>query len=443
VALRYVYSGATGTGTGADWTNAYTTLSAAATASVNGDTIYVAHDHAENTTGAVTIQFPTGSSYTKVYCVNRAGSVPPVQADLRTTAVVQSNSTTGGADMAVGFGNVYVYGITFTAGTGNANFLYLRMGGAGGIYERCVFKMAGTSVSSRIYPTYTSGGETEWLNCQVEFGNVSQGVTMQNGQLFKWINDPSVPAFTSTSTVYPNCVIINGSSAQQPARVTVDFVGLPSGRSLTNFVTIDVSFINCKIPSGVTLASGTISSGSGPTQMINCNTGTQTLTRNERWTAGGTLTMEGTIVRTNGAHDGLSAYSWKNVNSAGANGAVPHSTFEGAILNTVVGTARTLTVHVVTNNVTLTTDDIWLELEYPASATSTLGQRLTSRTSILATASNLPTDTATWTTTGLATPVKQKLQITFTAQQAAPIRWRVKIAKPSATVYICPKADLS
>jgi hypothetical protein len=429
-----------GTGTGADWTNAYTKLATASAATTAGDTVYVAHDHNESTTGAVAVGFPSGTT-TKVICVNRAGSVPPVLADIATTAVVGSANTASSADMTI-TGSIYCYGIQFVAGVGNTtNFLYLRMGGAIQTFDHCIFKMAGTSTSNRIYPTYTSGGEVEWLNCQIEVAATAQGVTMQNGLPFKWINDPTVPAFTSTSTVYPTAVIINGSSSQQPARITVDFTGLPSGRTLTNFVTQDISFINCKVPTGVTLSNATPSSGQGPAQLINCNNANGSFTRNERWTSGGTLTMETTIVRTNGANDGLSAYSWKNVMTAGASG-TPHSTYDGAILNTVTGTSRTLTVHLVTNNVTLTNDDIWLEVEYPASATSPLGQRLTTRNGIIGAASNLTSDTAAWTTTGI-TPLKQKLQVTFTAQQAAPIRWRVKCAKNSATVYICPKADLN
>lgn len=85
MANHYVWSGATGGATGADWADAYLTLAAAATGSVAGDTFYVAHDHAETQASAMTITFPgTEASPNRVYCVDRAGSVPPVAADLRT-----------------------------------------------------------------------------------------------------------------------------------------------------------------------------------------------------------------------------------------------------------------------------------------------------------------------------------------------------------------------
>jgi hypothetical protein len=54
----YVYSGAAGAGTGADWTNAYTTLTAALAAKAAGDDFWVAHDHAETQASALTLTSP-------------------------------------------------------------------------------------------------------------------------------------------------------------------------------------------------------------------------------------------------------------------------------------------------------------------------------------------------------------------------------------------------
>ena len=55
MAIYYVYSGAAGAGTGADWANAYTTLTTAVSGKAAGDVFYIAHDHAESTAGRVTI----------------------------------------------------------------------------------------------------------------------------------------------------------------------------------------------------------------------------------------------------------------------------------------------------------------------------------------------------------------------------------------------------
>ena len=50
----------------------------------------------------------------------------------------------------------------------------------------------------------------------------------------------------------------------------------------------------------------------------------------------------------------------------------------------------------------------------------------------LAAAANITTSTATWTTTGLTTPVKQKIAITFTPQMKGYFRIVFKVAKAKA-----------
>src|SRR3990167_3028291 len=95
----YVRSGAAGAGTGADWGNAYTTLAAALGAKAAGDDFWVADDHAETQASALTAVAPgTSASPNRIICVDRAGSVPPVSADLRTSATI---STTGNNGIAL------------------------------------------------------------------------------------------------------------------------------------------------------------------------------------------------------------------------------------------------------------------------------------------------------------------------------------------------------
>ena len=108
MANRYVWSGATGTATGASWANAHTTIQSAIAAGAAGDTYFVAHDHAQTAASSISIS-PNGSqgSPDRFICVNRAGSVPPVAADLRDTASV---TTTGAAN------------ITFTVASRKAMF---------------------------------------------------------------------------------------------------------------------------------------------------------------------------------------------------------------------------------------------------------------------------------------------------------------------------------
>jgi hypothetical protein len=202
---------------------------------------------------------------------------------------------------------------------------------------------------------------------------------------------------------------------------------------------------NCKIASGVTFTQAPLNQGGGPVDVIACDNGTKNY-RNERHNYMGDLTTETTIVRTAGASDGTTAFSWKIITTANVKKQVfPFETFEGAIWNDTTGSAKTLTVHFVTDNVTLNDDEIWLEVEYPGSSATPVSYRLDDMAAtILTTPAAQTSDSGeAWTTTGLTTPVKQKTSATFTPQMKGLVRWRLKFAKASTTVYVCPKADLT
>ena len=67
----YVDSNAGGSGTGADWANAYTTIGAALTAKAAGDNFWVAHNHAETAAGAKTLTSPgTSAAPCTIICVD-------------------------------------------------------------------------------------------------------------------------------------------------------------------------------------------------------------------------------------------------------------------------------------------------------------------------------------------------------------------------------------
>lgn len=179
--------------------------------------------------------------------------------------------------------------------------------------------------------------------------------------------------------------------------------------------------------------------------VIGCHS-TTNVRRDERYQYQGTLTTETTIIRTGGASDGTTAFSWKIVPTVNNKRDFPFETFEGTLWNTATGAAKTLTVHTVCDNVTLTDAEVWLEVEYLASSATPVSSLLTdANATVLTTAANQATSTETWTTTGLVTPVRQKLEVTFTPQMAGPIRWKVKVARATATpaIYVCPKADLA
>jgi hypothetical protein len=116
------------------------------------------------------------------------------------------------------------------------------------------------------------------------------------------------------------------------------------------------------------------------------------------------------------------------------------------VWNATTNSAITLTIPIITDNVTLTDAQAWLEVEYQASNTSPLGTLVSTRVSdpIFGTAVNVASDTtSTWTTTGLTTPVKQKLSATITPQAIGLIRVYLVVAKPSTTVYYDPLIQIT
>lgn len=437
----YVYSGAVGTATGADWTNAKTTLAAAATAAAAGDDIWVADDHAESVAASANITFAgTSGVPNRCFCVRRTGgSVPPVAADLRTTATV---TTTGATNVVIG-GTIYMYGITFNAGSGAvAANINLNNSARNQVYEQCVFKIVGTTGTNAMTLGTVAGTRVEFIDCKFGVAAVGQNIVVNQGSIFIWRSTSGMQALTGATI--PTSIFSGAAAIPTVELRGLDLSQLGSGNSIFANAGANAKIINCKLNSLATIMSAAPGQSSAAGIQLLGSGSAGIVERNELLQFGGNLTTETTIVRTGGASDGTTAFSWKLVSNANLKRQQPMQTFEGAIWNAAVGSAKTLTVHIVTDNVTLTDAEAWLEVEYLGSSASPLASFVSDgAASQLATAAAQATSTETWTTTGLTTPVKQKLEVTFTPQMAGLIRWRVRFAKASTTVYVCPKAELS
>ena len=198
MAVYYVYSGAGGSNNGSSWVNAFTTLTTAFATEIAGDTLYVAHDHAESTAGAVTLTSSgTVGNITKIVCVNRAGSVPPVSADRRTTATV---STTGANGLTFA-GFAHYDGIIFTAGNlTNAANITVSNGPHSNVYSNCSLRLGGSAAASVITIGVTTGGSYAVLdNTTVSFGNIAQFISVLG--TLKWYNTASALLGTMPSVL--------------------------------------------------------------------------------------------------------------------------------------------------------------------------------------------------------------------------------------------------
>jgi hypothetical protein len=168
----------------------------------------------------------------------------------------------------------------------------------------------------------------------------------------------------------------------------------------------------------------------------NCDSGA-TGYRNEWYRREGTITTETTITRTSGATDSHQAVSWKVVSTSAAS---LLDTFDFPPIsqwNDTTGSSKTATIEIV-GSASLNNDDLWVELDYLGSSGSPLGSLVSSNKATLLTANAaITTSTATWNSSQ-ATPVYQKLQVTFTPQMAGLVVARVRLAKVSTTVYVDP-----
>lgn len=439
MANRYVYSGAAGAGTGADWANAHTTVVAAITAGAAGDTYYIAHDHNESTAGAVTIT-PKGTdaSPDSFICVDRAGSVPPAAADLRTTAAI--SNTGAGNNMTIAGGRGFFYGITFNCGVGVATASNLSVGSTTCRHDFwfCSFRSKCAN-SSTITFASTGVARITCESCTYQVNNTGTSLQVNSGRL-DWRNHGA--AFLTGGVIPSTLFSFGGTSAQ------VEFSGADfSGLGAVNLVggggagTRNAVFKNCRIDSNtVRVTAIPALLYAGEVRFIGCDSSTPL--SNQAYSSGGVLTTETTIVRTGGADDGVTPYSWKFTADADNERNFPFTAFEGTEWNEDTGSSKTLTVHTVTDNVTLTDAEIWLEVEYLGNASYPLASFVSDGAGPIG-ATNQASSSETWTTTGLGTPVYQKLEATFTPQLAGPYRWKVRIAKASGVIYICPKAVLS
>lgn len=443
----YVRSGAGGAGTGADWANAYTTLSAAFAAKAAGDDFWVAGDHAESSASAITLTCPgTPSNPCRVICVSHTGSVPPVSTDLLTTATI---STTGNTSLAIN-GTFYCRGVTITAGdsTGTA---HLNIGNTDVSwwqkYELCKLALGGSGSSSRIkINSVLNPGmdyRLELENSTLSFGAVGQGV-LPHGRLV-WSGTSSALLGTVPTTLF--------LPVQYTASGDVDVIGvdLSAAGSGKNLVDVSVRcdsvfrFIDCKLGSSVSFTTGSITSQNGTRVYgINCDSA-DTNYRYFSQTYQGTITHETTIVRTSGASDGTTTFSRKMVTTANSKWYSPLESDWMILWNETTGSSVTVTIPVITDNVTLKDSEAWVEVEYLGTSGFPLGSYARDRSAdVLASGTNQTTDsTSTWTTTGLTTPVKQSLSTSFTPQEKGPYRVRVVLAKASTTMYFDPKIQVS
>jgi len=407
-----------------------------------GDRVFLSSDHAE--TQATTLKIgPLGSATSKVsiISVNRTlGNIPPLAADITSGAKVTTTSTgTLSAD-----GYLLLDGVTLNpSGTGQFSSGDYA---TGAVYLlNSTISLGSNATASAINLAVSNDAHVILDNTPIVFGNAAQSINFSaNSLLFEWRNTPSAISGTVPTTK----LFANGGTTKAIANIfAVDLSGL-GGTTIVSGTpqTLVMNFSKCKLGASYTLPTSIGESIlNSALNFIDCDSA-NTNYNNARVTFGGNLTTETTITRASGATDGTQAISHKIVTNANATtNVLPLVTFESFpihIWNTATGSSKTATIEII-SSASLNNNDIWPECSALDVAGSAYGSVYSSYIATpLTAAAAVTTSTATWNASP-ATPVKQKLQVTFTPQKVGLVSCIVKVGKASTTVYVDPLITLS
>lgn len=404
------------------WTAPHARLQSAASSGwpAAGDTVYLSNNHAETQSAAMTItSVGTAANPLSIICVNDGATPPTARA---TTATV---STTGASTITTG-GMTYCYGVSFSAGSGSSTASWV--GGGSWFLKNSNITLNNTSASS-IITASTGNAFAYYSNVVLAFGAVGQSLAINS--TFIWRDTANAIGGTVPTTLFTGGItgtcFISG----------VDLSAAGSGKTLFGayFVPQIFYLCNCKLGASVVI-SATQSNIGAIVEVINCDSA-DTNYRYAKQTFAGAVVQETTIVRSSGSSDGTTPISYKFATSANSKHYFPLYGPWINFWNDTTGSSITVKAEVVTDNVTLTDAEAWIEVEADLNGSFPISTTTTDQVAdpIFGTPANQTTSAVTWTTTGLTTPVKQTLSVSITPQEKGPIRARVVLAKPSTTMY--------
>lgn len=430
---------------GTTWALAKATLPAALAVCAAGDTLYVSQVHQETTNGVLTITSPgTSASPVNILCGNDAAEPPTA---LATTAQIRTSGTS--TINLNGF--AYCYGVNFHCSTNSSSAAHFIIGSFGGSqvfwrFEVCTLFLKTTSSGAQFRLGTTASGmnghDAEFQNCILGFSNVAQTIVPLGR--FTWKNSALPIAGLVPTSLFKT--VVGGLNDIYAENLDLSLLG--SGKSIIDVsatTEANATFVNCKLGASVDYTTGLFPGLSTPNILfVNCDSIDSNYAY-RRISYRGTNFSETVIVRTGGASDGVTPISYRMSTTVNNKFAFPLKSEPIQFWNTTVGSSVTVTIPVITDNVTLTDADAWIEVDYLGTSGFPLGVAISDRAAdILATPVNQPTDgTSTWTTTGLGTPVKQELGVTFTPQEIGIIKATVHLARASTTMYYDPKILVS
>lgn len=238
------------------------------------------------------------------------------------------------------------------------------------------------------------------------------------------------------------------TSLRGAVRVVVrnsDLSALGSGKNLFSASGVGkLVLVNCKLGASVSPLTGSFSSAAQTEfVMVNCDSA-DTNYRFFRALYRGTEINETTVVRSGGSSDGTTSFARK-IDTGSTTIHFPYKSLPIEIWNETTGSSVTVTIATITDGVTLTDAEAWIEAEYLGTSGFPLGDTVTDRITdpFFGTPANQTADGSSSWGGSLSSPVKQELSVTFTPQEKGIIRVYVCVAKASTTVYYDPLVQVS
>jgi hypothetical protein len=472
---------ATGSNDGTSWANAwqgavgFVTAAAALAAGENlwcKNTVNLGGTYGDP---ARTLAFPVDNGNpVKVWgCKAATSAEPPVQSDLISGFATGGGSPatdsilpgyTAGANRAVVVsGSVHMYAISLEAGGLLA--LAYKANSTANLNEAYVECALGCGFDSAAARSIRFGGETTpfasgqiiLTDCTFEFGHINNHLTPQAGNTS--IIGGSVIGVVPTVLIEQIDAGQPGIGVSQERQGEFRMIGVDLSAVSTTLV--DVSQVtgglhlvleSCKLHASVSLTTGT--NVGSMVKFVNCDSASgfssdQSVQGYDYVTQQGTVSMETTAVRTNGANDGASGgFSWAmtpDVNET----TEAYSALVSEWINRWVkgdGTSKTLTIYIANSGAAdYFDDDVWVEVLNPTTDGTCGVEHNSTLLNLLATPAAITDDGGSaW---GAGANNHQKFVVSIAPDYEGPIQARVHFAKRFAsspeTLYVDPKLHLN
>ncbi|WJR74926.1 hypothetical protein [Bradyrhizobium sp. NP1] len=380
------------------WAAPHARLNNAMLWAAEGDTIYVAKNHAETQSTQLKLQMPGGAWLTnKVISVDNTatGHVPPQAGDWVAGASVSMTSTSSQITFNDPSNNVamYYYGITF-------NSAYQMTSGGNGdhVLDTCALTLGSSADAMKL----GSNARFQFDNCTWKFGSAGAHGSFQGGSMHI-----SGGAFDGASSIPTR--FFNLASAGGGEFFIRNFDLSPLGSSyVVNLGLGGKAYIeNCKLASNANVCSIDGSDGwMSPTwacYVVRCSSSADD-NMNAIYRPTGNLTTSRALVRTGGASDDTGAFghvvnTFQNPNVGSYTSFYyPFEGFPLAIWNSVAGANVTVTLYGVSSGSAMPDNSkVWMDAAYPGSASSPQGSKASTRAAnIAAAATSLTADTSAW-----------------------------------------------